>query len=275
MILNLDNEVYFKKAFTNKTVFRCFVRDVTGVDAEFGKIETEKRFSPKFGYVNFKYDIFAETLDHRVIVEIQKIDYDYNFDRFLLYHNMALAELQRSSREYKIEKTVYTIVVVTEPYRMKDRKGALIKHDILIHRSNFFTFSGEEVDIFEHKLFCLNPNYINDKTPSSIKDWLHLVNESIKNPYNFEVNQSNEGIKEVLREIDDDNISVEDRTLAKQTEAAKSKAQLILEEGILLGEQKGERKKSLETAAKMKQKGFSLEMISECTGLSVEEINKI
>ncbi len=267
MLLNLDNEIYFKKVFSDPTVFRCFVRDITGVDAEFGKIETEKRFAPKFGYIDFKYDIFAETLDHRIIVEIQKVDYDYNFDRFLLYHNIALAELQRSSKEYKITKTVYTIVVITEPYRVKDRKGALIKNDILIHKSNFFTFDDEEVDIFPHKLFCLNPNYINAKTPQLVKDWLQLVSESIKHPDNYQVNQKNDGIKAVLRVIKEKRMTIQERTLAKQAEAAKSKTQLIREEG--------ERKKALETAANLKKEGISVNIIAKCTGLSVEEINNI
>ena len=32
MLGNLDNEVIFKKAFTDKTVFTAFVRDVLGIE---------------------------------------------------------------------------------------------------------------------------------------------------------------------------------------------------------------------------------------------------
>ncbi|MDX2286014.1 MAG: hypothetical protein NW241_17740 [Bacteroidia bacterium] len=31
-LANLDNEVYFKKVFTDPDVFRAFVRDAVGVD---------------------------------------------------------------------------------------------------------------------------------------------------------------------------------------------------------------------------------------------------
>ena len=32
MLSNLDNEVIFKKAFTNKIVFTQFVKDIIGID---------------------------------------------------------------------------------------------------------------------------------------------------------------------------------------------------------------------------------------------------
>ncbi len=45
MLGNLDNEVIFKKAFTNKIVFKAFVRDILGIEIEVDKIETEKNSS--------------------------------------------------------------------------------------------------------------------------------------------------------------------------------------------------------------------------------------
>jgi len=57
MIASLDNEVYFKKAFTDEIVFKAFVKDILGIEVQPEKIETEKAFQPKVGSVNFKYDI--------------------------------------------------------------------------------------------------------------------------------------------------------------------------------------------------------------------------
>ena len=52
-----------------------------------------------------------------------------------------------------------------------------------------------------------------------------------------------------------------------------------LKEGIALGEKRGllagERKKAIETARKMLEKNISAETIAECTGLSLEEVNKL
>ena len=73
----LDNEVFFKKAFTDKLVFTQFVKDVIGINIKVGKIETEKRFKPKIAYIDFAYDIFTESKDSRIIIEIQRVNYDY------------------------------------------------------------------------------------------------------------------------------------------------------------------------------------------------------
>lgn len=73
MLGNLDNEVIFKKAFTNITVFKAFVRDILGIEIEVEKIETEKKFEPRIGYVDFELDIFAESIDKRVCIEIQRV----------------------------------------------------------------------------------------------------------------------------------------------------------------------------------------------------------
>ncbi len=263
MLLNLDNEVYFKRAFTRRKIFKCFVKDILGIDVEVGKIDTEKRFSPKIGFINFKYDIYAETIDKRIIIEIQKVDYDYNLDRFLLYHNMALAEQRKNSREYKIEKTVYTIVVITEPYVVRDKNGMLLKNDILVHKTNFFTDDGIELPLFNHKLICLNPNYITAKTPVPVRDWLNLIYESIHHPKNYQVNLKNEGIRETVNTIIEDNIGVEIRTLGKNREAAKS-ARKVYDAEI-----------KREIATKMKVDGCNLEIIAKYTELSLEEIEKL
>jgi hypothetical protein len=85
MLGNLDNEVIFKKAFTDKIVFTQFVKDILDLDVEIGIIETEKKFLPKIGYIEFEsdgvpFDIFAESVDKRIVIEIQKVEYDHNFD---------------------------------------------------------------------------------------------------------------------------------------------------------------------------------------------------
>ena len=46
MLGSLDNEVIFKKAFTDPIVFEAFVKDILGIDIKVGKIETEKKFTP-------------------------------------------------------------------------------------------------------------------------------------------------------------------------------------------------------------------------------------
>ncbi len=46
MLGNLDNEVIFKKAFMNITVFKAFVRDILGIEVEVDQIK-KLRFETK------------------------------------------------------------------------------------------------------------------------------------------------------------------------------------------------------------------------------------
>lgn len=230
MLASLDNEVVFKKAFTDKSVFKGFVKDILGLDIEVEKIETEKKFSPKIGNIDFTYDIFAETTDHRVIVEIQKVDYDYNFDRFLHYHYMAIAQLQESARDYRIDSTVYTIVFLTAPYKIDDKTGRPVKDEVLISSADPRNLRGEVKKIYGHQLLFLNPSYKKEDTPGNYLDWLNLIYESIHHPKNFKVNLDNQGIKRAVNIIDYEKLTPEEIHQMKVNEGRKATLIKVTEE---------------------------------------------
>jgi predicted transposase/invertase (TIGR01784 family) len=267
MLGNLANEVIFKKAFTDKFVLQCLVRDLFNVDFVPEIVETEKRFEPKIAHIDFKYDIFAQSKDQRIIVEIQKVDYDYNFDRFLLYHNMAIAEMQRNSKEYKTNKVVYTIAVFTGNYVGTERNGKVVERDILFHHSNLFDLEGREFDIFGHKLIFLNHNYIKDTTPQGYKDWLSLVKESIKNPENPIINLTNQGVKKVAELIDYEKLSPEELRESKNRNAAESAKEAY--------ELAAEQRRNIEITKTAIKKGFDNQTISELTGLTIGKIEAL
>lgn len=267
MLGNLDNEVIFKKAFTDKFVLKCLVKDLFGVDFEAETVETEKRFEPKISHIDFKYDIFAESKDKRIIVEIQKVDYDYNFDRFLLYHNMAIAEMQRTSKEYKTDRVVFTNAVFTSKYVAKDKKGTLVESDILFHYSNLFDLEGKEYDVFGHKLIYLNHNHIKDSTPDGYKDWLNLVKESIKHPDNPTLNLDNEGIKKVSEIIDFKQLSPEEMRETKNSNAAESAKEIYQQEAKM--------KAQIEIAKNAITAGLTDEIIIQITGLTNKQMQDL
>lgn len=214
-LARLDNEVFFKKAFTDEIVFKAFVKDIVGIDIQPDKIETEKSFQPKLGNINFKYDIFAEDIKKRVVIEIQKVEYDHNFDRFLHYHLQAITEQQRSSEDYTVDKTVYTIVLMTAPYKINKKTKEMFKDEVLISSLNPRNLKGIERPLFNHQLIYLNPNYKGNDTPTNYRDWLDLIYESIHHPENPQINIENEGIRRVLEIINYDNISSEEWEQAK------------------------------------------------------------
>ena len=260
MLGNLDNEVIFKKAFTDKIVFKAFVHDILGIDIEVDVIETEKQFEPKVGYIDFKLDIFAESTDKRVVVEIQRVPYDHNFDRFLHYFLMAIAQQQKSSEEYIVPRTVYVIVVMTAPYKFNEKNGRSVRDEVLLLKLNPKTLAGLERDLYGHQLVCLNPNHPDPETPAQIRDWLDLIYQSIHSPARPMLNESNLGVQRAASLIDFDNLTPTERMLAK--DEASRVTYLALEH---LDSMK-------KVAEKLKAEGDSVEKIARITGLSNEEI---
>jgi hypothetical protein len=267
MLGNLDNEVIFKKAFTNKTVFKAFVRDILGIEVEVDKIETEKKFEPKIGYVDFELDIFAESVDKRICIEIQRLEYDHHFDRFLHYFLMLIAEQQKSSKEYGIDRTVYVIVILTAPYKISEKNGKPILDEVLLLHLNPQTLQGEVRELYGHQFVCLNPNHPNKQTPKPIRDWLDLVYQSIHSPERPALNTENNGIRKAIELISFENMSPEERARSKNKQAART---------VLAKEkQAGKEERSIEIAKKLIEIGLDNATISKGTNLSVEEVEEL
>jgi PD-(D/E)XK nuclease family transposase len=290
-LANLDNEVFFKKVFTDPDVFRAFVKDITGVDIVDAKIETEKRLVRKVAAINFKLDIYAESLDKRIVIEIQRVDYDYSFDRFIHYFLALLVDLQRSSKDYSFDQDVYTIVMLTSPYVVKEKTGELIKDDVLITDLNPRTLANKIRQIYPHKLIFLNPNYSSPETPVEIQDWLEFILTSIKNPTNPKYNQSNVGIAKAALLADMENMPesvLEDAKIAEaRNKTTKIHANLEHEKGKREGKEEGKRegkeegkregKEEAEKEAREEAKRKEIAMIvsMDATGIAINQIAMI
>ena len=266
-LARLDNEVFFKKAFTDEIVFKAFVKDIIGIDVQPDKIETEKAFQPKLGNINFKYDIFAEDSKKRIVIEIQKVEYDHNFDRFLHYHLQAITEQQRSSEDYSVEKTVYTIVVMTAPYKINEKTREFYRDEVLISNLNPKNLKGVERRIFNHELIYLNPNYQDEDTPQNYRDWLDLIYESIHNPHNPNVNIQNEGVKRAVEIVSYENIDPYEWEESKK-EAGRRKV-------ITLEREEEREETQIEIAKNAIFKGINDQIIADITGMTLERILEI
>ena len=267
MLARLDNEVFFKKAFTDMIVFKAFVKDIIGIDVSPEKIETEKAFQPKLGNINFKYDIFAEDVEKRIVIEIQKVEYDHNFDRFLHYHLQAITEQQRTSEDYTVEKTVYTIVLMTAPYKINAKTREFYRDEVLISSLNPRNLKGIERKIFNHELIYLNPNYKGEDTPTNYRVWLDLIYESIHHPENPNININNKGVKRATEIVSFENISPDEWEEAK-IEAAKRKV-------VELEREMGKDERSIEIAKNAIKANLPNDTIAQITGLSLEQIETL
>jgi hypothetical protein len=263
MLSNLDNEVVFKKAFTDKIVFQCFVKDILGLDVQVGKIETEKRFYPKIGNIDFELDIYAETLDKRFCIELQKVQYDYTNDRFLHYFLMLIAGQQQSAKEYAIGQTVYQILVMTLPYTLKDLSGRLLTDEMLI--TTFTTRNAAKVErsLYRHSMVTLNPNHRDPSTPKSVKDWLDFIYESMHNPNNPSINLQNVGIQRAAELIEVTKFTPKQLAAKKSVEQARS--------AKMAGEAFAIWQERVRMSKKLHAKNVPLEIIASTIEYSLEE----
>ena len=274
MLAPLDNETIFKKAFTDKEVFQQFVNDIFAIDITVDKIETEKRFEPKIGHIDFKIDVYAETTDHRFIIEIQRIDYDYNFSRFLHYFLMVLADQQKNADEYEPEQQVLGIVILTSPYKINERTGKPIKDNVLLVDFNPMNLKKEKIDLWGHNLVFLNPHpkYKNSSTPKNYQDWLDLFALSIdKKQGSMKINLNNRGIAKAAELIEFDKLDASTLNQMKIDNSRKAMLKIVESEGKEIGANE----KAFEIAREMIKENETIEKIIKYTKLSKEVIQKL
>jgi hypothetical protein len=269
MLAPLDNETIFKKAFTDKEVFQQFVKDLFDIDIVVDKIETEKKFEPPISPINFELDIYAESTDHHFIIEIQKIDYDYNFDRFLHYFLTLIANQQRSASDYKFTQRVLGVVVFARPYRFNQKDGQPVRDNVMIMDFNPRNLKGEQIKLYEHNMVFLNSSkkYQNTETPKNYQDWLDLLYASMKEPVNYKLNLNNKGIAKAINLIDYDKLDPITLQKMKEDESRKEMTILI--------ERDSKKENTIEIAINGIKKGYPNNVISDLTGLTDNEIENL
>jgi len=291
MLAPLDNGTIFKKAFTDKIVFTQFVKDILEVDIDVDKIETEKQFKPKSQFIDIKLDIFAQSKDKRIIIEIQKVEYDHHFDRFQYYFFTTITEQQKSAKKYKIDQTVYSIVVLTTPYTINQITGAPIENEVLIQSLDPETLDGDKVKIGGHMQIFLNPHYQNKSTPKRISDWLKFIYASIKTPEKYKINTNNIGIKRASEIIDYEKLDEDMFRQVKIDNETKALHAIIenkaeqkgiekgieqgIEQGMKKGIEKGKEQEKNEMVKELYNIGVPIEKIVLASKLSTEKVKKI
>lgn len=185
---------------------------------------------------------------------------------------MAIAQLQRGSEQYKIRQTVFTIVVLTEPYKFDQKNGLPIRDEVMITSLDPRNLEDKVVEIYGHKLIFLNHHFKNENTPANYRDWLDLFYESIHNAGDYKVNLGNPGIKRAVELIEYDRLTPEQMHCMKVDSQRKVVRQMDREEGKKEGLEEGKRVNAIETARKMKTDGLAVDLISKYTGLAPVDI---
>jgi hypothetical protein len=200
----------FKKAFSDAEVFSGFVRDVTGVELEFTRIEQEKEFLAPSGAVDIRFDLFGEDTKHRVIVELQHVREIDMFARFHYYHLVAQIEQIASHKDYTAKRTVYTIVVLT---RLPEDEH--LRFDLASQSSDIVTHDGKALGLFQHRIIFVNPRAITATTPAPLRKWLELFEDSLDERID-EVNYPDPLHRRVIDAIEVDHLTPKERYFYKE-----------------------------------------------------------
>jgi predicted transposase/invertase (TIGR01784 family) len=273
-VVPLRYDTVFKKAFSKPDIFCQFVHDVLGIEIQVDRVITGRRFPEPVSYVDIEYDLFAEDTEKRIIVEIQHVQEVDFFDRFLYYHIIGLAEQIRTHTDYQFNKTVYTLVVLTGSPRRQENNinfsyvrfaQRLLREPPFSNMDPINEF-GDRLNVYSHRLVFLNPRLRNEKTPESTRVWLELINDSMDEKVNEEKYYL-PIFQKVIEEIKIDNITPQELKIIKDEAAWERTVRESFEEG--------RRREKEQIALSMLQKGMDIILISEMTGLKLEEIEAI
>ncbi len=199
-VIPLESGAMFKHVFGQVDVFKAFVKDVVGVELNIERVQMEYEYPKPIGYVKTKYDLFAEDVAGRVVVEIQHVKEGDFFDRFLYYHMISLAEQVKGSKAYQFDRAVYTIVVLTSIPKDKS-----VNFSVGISTMNPVTEFGQTVEVYPHRLLFLAPRLVNEQTPPLIREWLELIKDSLDEEVD-EGAYSRGMFQKIIREIEETEI---------------------------------------------------------------------
>ncbi len=276
-VIPLKYGTMFKRVFSQPAVFEQFAKDILNIDIHVDKVHTEYQYPEPIGFVRSTYDLFAEDVENRIIVEIQQVKEEDFFDRFLYYHLISLVEQVGGFKEYGFDRTVYTIVVLTST----PRDGS-INFSCAISDMNPTDEHGNKVDMYPHRLVFLCLRLTNDETPPSVKKWLSFIEDSLDGNMDEQRYQENlfgqiiDSIKkrsidpDLLAEIKDDMAwEKAKRRFAKEgleeglEKGLEQGLEQGLERGLEKGLEQGVQQGVLITAKNMKAAGLSLAQLAD------------
>ncbi len=256
--------VIFKKAFCDPEIFTAFVRDVIGVKIEINNVETEKEFDPPIGRVKSRFDLFAQDIRNRVIVDIQHERYADHYNRFMHYHCAAIQIV--NAEDYRPPMRVFTIVVLTS--------GDKHKRDVSVTDFDPRDLKGNPLGETPHKVIYLCPKYLNNDTPAPYREWMLAIQDTLDGEVE-ETDYHLPEIRKIFEYIEKDSVSPEERAKMFDEHGMELLQDEKWEEGKAEGKIEGKIEAQTEMACTLLKKGLPVSLICETTGLSESKIEAL
>ena len=273
-LLNPKNDYVFKRIFGhqgNEAITKSFIsavlnQNITDVVLESDSTLPKDMLDDKVGILDIKVKI-----DNHINcdVEMQVVDKKNIEKRILFYCSKMYAQSITVGKDYlKLEKSIAILISNYELDSLKDIKKYVSKWNLREEDyKNVILTDDIEIVIIELPKF---KKYMNN---TALADWVKfIINPKVIDMSNEEVKKA----KEVLDELSQDEHA---RRLAELREKyimdQKATEAAGYDKGYDKGFESGTKKRTLELAKNLKSKGIDINIISETTGLSIDEINKL
>lgn len=237
----------FKKAFGDHEVFSRFASDVLGLPIHVDVVHQEYRYPNAVGPVNVTYDLFAEDVEHRVVVEVQHIRENDFFERFLHYHAVGIVEQPRPGigAGYQVERRVCTVVVLTtEP---RDHK---LDFSVAVSDMDPVSEKGKRLGVYHHRLVFLNAKNVNADTPPAARAWMELITDSLDGQID-DSRYPDPLMQRVLGAIRDDRLTPDELAQVLDEGAWEQTKRETRQEGVREGAREGALRASREILTKL------------------------
>ena len=293
-------DIAFKKIFgveENKDLLISLINSIVGVEDQVSDVTLLNPYNPK----NFRddklsiLDIKAQGKDgKRFNIEIQISD-EADYDKRALYYWAKLyTEQLKVTEDYALLSKAIGIHILNFTSIPNVDKYHNVFH-IREQESHMLYFEDLELHTIELKKFWNSPKEeLSDliaKVKTSLDMWVaFLTRHDLLKKDHLPATLNNPSLQKALHVLDMMNFGPEEReayedhlkwlrietnTLKKAEEKGRKQGlQEGLKKGKELGVQEGEKKRSLKIAHKMLQQGFSIEQVTQITGLSEIEVNQ-
>ncbi len=243
----------------------------------------KETFDDKYNRVDI---LVKDSKDQLIIVEIQNTRESDYFYKILYNTAKAITEHIKVGEPYTEVKKVITVSVV---YFDLGQGKDYVYHGCTnfkgIHNNDTLELSEKQKQLFNRQTvssiypdhFIIKVNDFDGIARDSLDQWIYfLKNSEIKEEFNAR------GLAEAREKLKEINLPEEElsnyRRYLEQLRFEASVAQTIrfdIEYAERKGKEAGEKEKAVEMAKKLKEKGIDIAVISETSGLSKKEIEKL
>lgn len=269
------NDYVFKRIFGkkgNESITRDFIEKVTGIKYEIINLDEtpileSDLIGNKMGILDIK--VLADNVNN-IDIEMQVAPNDYIADRILWYWAKMYSSSIESGDTY--DSTKKTKCILIADFNLKQ----------LLEIPEFLTTwnirEGKYTNIIlTDKLEIIIIEL--EKLENKVKKDYELLNwcKFIKSPEKVgnSIMEKNENIRKAKEQLDEINSDERERRLAELREKAILDELAIKKTGYNEGKNAGKIEEKIEIAKKMLSKNVDINFISEVTGLSINEIEKI